>query len=110
MIRFAFIAAALATLLHGAAQAQDTTPPVAPKCLRTFDIRNTTTPNDKTIIFHMNNGNVWHNDLRGTCSGLTFNGFIYDASPSGEICGNQQSIRVIRTHAVCLLGPFTPST
>lgn len=100
-------AAAIAAGAMSAAQAQDTAPPVAPKCLRTFDIRNTTTPNDKTIIFHMNNGNVWRNDLRGTCSGLTFNGFIYDVTPPNEICGNQQIIRVLRTHAVCALGPFT---
>lgn len=89
-----------------AAQAQDAPKP-APKCLRTIDIRDTKTPDDKTIIFHMNNGDVWRNDLRGTCSGLTFNGFRYDVTPTDEICGNQQIIHVLRTHAVCALGAFS---
>jgi opacity protein-like surface antigen len=98
-------AAAIAAAAMSTAQAQDAAP--VPKCLRTMDIRDTTTPNDKTIIFHMNNGKVWHNDLRGTCSGLTFNGFRYDVTPPDEICGNQQIIHVLRTHAVCALGPFS---
>jgi hypothetical protein len=99
------LAAAIAAGAVSAAQAQDTARP--PKCLRTTDIQNTTTPNDKTILFHMNNGKVWRNDLRSACSGLTFNGFRYDLTPSNEICGNQQIIHVLRTHAVCALGPFT---
>jgi hypothetical protein len=101
------LAAAIAAGTLSTAQAQDAMPSAPPKCLRTFDIRNTTTPNDKTIIFHMNNGKLWRNDLRGTCSGLTFNGFAYDVTPPDEICGNQQIIHVLRTHAVCALGPFS---
>jgi opacity protein-like surface antigen len=100
-------AAALAAAAVSAAQAQDAAPATPPKCLRTTDIQNTTTPNDKTILFHMNNGKVWRSDLRGGCSGLTFNGFRYDLTPPNEICGNQQIIHVLRTHAVCALGAFT---
>ena len=81
----------------------------APVCLRSSDIERTSVPDARTILFHMKGGKVWKNTLMADCPELKFNGFIYDASPSGEICGNQQSIRVIRTHAVCLLGPFTPS-
>jgi hypothetical protein len=79
----------------------------APVCLRSSDIERTSVPDARTILFHMKGGKVWKNTLMANCPELRFNGFIYDASPSGEICGNQQSIRVIRTHAVCLLGPFT---
>lgn len=109
-MRSFLIAAAIVVGMASAVQAQDTAAPTAaPKCLRTFNIRNTTTPNDKTILFHMNNGDVWQNDLKGTCSGLTFNGFRYDLNPPDEICGNQQIIHVLRTHAVCALGAFTPA-
>jgi len=91
--------------LVSAAHAQDAN--AAPRCLRTINIQNTTTPNDRTILFHMNNGKVYRNDLRNACSGLTFNGFRYDVTPPDEICGNQQIIHVLRTHAVCALGAFT---
>ncbi|HEY8949620.1 MAG TPA: hypothetical protein VIM56_12105 [Rhizomicrobium sp.] len=99
------IAAAMAAGITSMAQAQDTAP--APKCLRTIDIQNTTTPDDKTILFHMNNGKVYRSDLRNTCNGLRFNGFAYDVTPPNEICGNLQIIHVLRTHAVCSLGAFT---
>lgn len=99
------LAAAMIAGTIAAAQAQDMAP--APKCLRSTDIRNTSTPNDKTILFHMNNGKVYRNDLRTSCNGLTFNGFSYDLDPPNDICGNQQIIHVLRTHAVCALGAFT---
>jgi hypothetical protein len=99
------IAAAVAASLISAAHAGDAAP--APKCLRTIDIQNTTTPDDKTILFHMNNGKVYRSDLRNSCNGLKFNGFSYDVTPPNEICGNLQVIHVLRTHAVCALGPFT---
>lgn len=99
--------AALTIGLASVAQAQDTSASHGSICLRTMDISNTTTPNDKTILFHMRGGKVWRNDLRGTCSGLRFYGFAYTATPPGEICGNLQIIRVLKTHSVCSLGPFT---
>jgi len=101
------IATAIAAGLTSSAQAQDTAASKGSICLRTLDISSTTTPNDKTILFHMRGGKVWRNDLRGTCSGLSFNGFAYDVTPADQICGNLQIIRVLRTHAVCSLGPFT---
>jgi len=105
-VKTLLLATAMFVGVASAAQAQDAPKP-APKCLRTMNIRDTKTPDDKTIIFHMNNGDVWRNDLRGTCSGLTFNGFRYDVTPPDEICGNQQIIHVLRTHAVCALGAFS---
>jgi hypothetical protein len=99
------VAAVIAAALTSVAQAEDAKP--APRCLRTIDIQNTTTPNDRTILFHMNNGKVYRNDLRNACSGLTFNGFAYDVTPPNEICGNLQIIHVLHTHATCALGDFT---
>ena len=77
-------------------------------CIQTNGIDHTSVPDSRTILFHMKDGRVLKNALRNACPELRFNGFEYDASPSGQICGNLQSIRVIRTGAVCLLGPFTP--
>jgi hypothetical protein len=77
-------------------------------CLRSGDIARTSVPDARTILFHMKDGRVWRNTLMAACPELKFNGFIYDASPIGEICGNQQVIRVIHSGAVCMLGPFTP--
>lgn len=100
-------AAAFALGLTSVAQAGDTPASKGSVCLRTLDISSTTTPNDKTILFHMRDGKIWRNDLRGTCSGISFNGFAYDVTPPDQICGNMQIIRVLKTHAVCSLGPFT---
>ncbi|HSM94864.1 MAG TPA: hypothetical protein VLT91_02390 [Rhizomicrobium sp.] len=109
-MRSLLIAATIAAGLATAAQAQNPPASTGSICLRSQDISNTTTPDDKTILFHMRGGKVWRNDLRGTCSGLRFHGFIYTATPPDQICGNLQIIRVLRTHAVCSLGPFTEVT
>lgn len=99
--------AAMMVLTGASAVQADDAPASKQVCLRTIDILNTTTPDDKTIIFHMNNGKVWRNDLRGSCNGLKFNGFAYAVTPPDQICGNLQIIHVLRTHAVCSLGAFT---
>jgi hypothetical protein len=98
------LAAAVAMLAISAAQAETTSGSV---CLKSYQIKDTKTPDDQTIIFHMDNGDVWKNTLRNSCPELKFNGFEYTATPPDEICGNLQAIRVIRAHTVCLLGPFT---
>ncbi len=100
------LAAAFAMLAIPAAQAQSPSSSGA-VCLKTWQIKDTKTPDDRTIIFHMNNGDVWKNTLRNSCPELQFNGFEYTATPPDEICGNLQTIRVIRAHSVCVLGPFT---
>ncbi len=93
------------TVLCLAASAEADTPRV---CLRSSDIDRTSVPDARTILFHMKGGKVWKNALMNDCPGLRFNGFVYDASPAGDICANQQTIRVINTGSVCLLGAFTP--
>jgi hypothetical protein len=100
------LAVCVAALSTAAASAQPAPPPA---CLRTIDIDRTSVPDARTILFHMKGGQIWKNTLVADCPQLQFNGFLYDASPSGEICGNIQSIRVIHSGAVCLLGPFTPA-
>ena len=96
-------------LLFGAVSGAQAAPPV-PKCIRTIDIDRTSTPDDKTILFHLHGGTVLRSDLKGTCSGLRFNGFAYDASPQGQLCADLDVIHVLHTHAVCALGPFMDAT
>ncbi|HTQ14042.1 MAG TPA: hypothetical protein VMH86_09215 [Rhizomicrobium sp.] len=81
--------------------------PAANVCIHSMDIARTSVPDAQTILFHMKDHTVWRNTLMAPCPELKFRGFVYDATPSGEICGNQQTIHVLQTGAVCLLGPFT---
>ena len=78
----------------------------APVCLKTYLIDSTKVVDAKTLDFKMTDGRVYRNALRTSCSGLRFNGFVY-VTHMDEICDNMQSIRVLETHEVCLLGAFT---
>jgi len=106
-------AAALAVLLGTAAQGQPAAAPdTAAKqvCIYTWQIDHTTVPDSRTILFHMRSGKIWKNSLLGDCFDLKFYGFIYAPAPPDQICGNMQTIRVLRTGSVCLMGAFTPYT
>ena len=105
MGKFAILTAliALATAAPAAAATEGSI------CLRIREIDQTKVVDAKTILFKMKDGKVWRNTLLSPCPGLLFNGFAY-AVHFDEICGNQQAIHVLRTHEVCLLGPFTPET
>jgi hypothetical protein len=98
--------AALAVLL---ALTAPVTPALAeaPLCLLSRDVDRTTVVNPTTILFHMKDGKVYRSTMRSACIGLRFNGFVY-VTHDEEICGGSQSIRVLRTDQVCLLGRFTP--
>ena len=78
----------------------------APVCLRTYMIQDTKIVDARTIDFHMRNGTVYRNALPSPCDGLRFDGFVYRVR-ADEICDNAQSIRVLRSGQVCLLGAFT---
>ncbi len=80
------------------------------KCLRTILIDRTKAPDDRTLLFYMKNGAVYQSTLAANCPQLSIYGFSYVATPPDEICGNLQSIRVIRSGAVCLLGPLVQIT
>lgn len=90
----------------GPAQAS-THNPDANRCLRGQDIRNTTTPNSHTILFHMRDGTVWRNTLRNTCSGLTWDGFIHKNFGAEEYCGNKEIVQSINSGEHCMLGDFS---
>lgn len=79
-------------------------------CIRTDWIDHTKAPNDRTILFYMKDHKVWVTHLATLCPELSFNGFIYMPTPPEEICGNLQTIRVIRAGSVCMMGPLVPYT
>jgi hypothetical protein len=58
----------------------------------------------------MKDGKIWSTTLTAPCPELSFNGFVYGPTPPGDICGNLQTIRVIRSGAVCEMGPLMPAT
>ncbi|HEY2445075.1 MAG TPA: hypothetical protein VGI20_04990 [Rhizomicrobium sp.] len=76
-------------------------------CLWTYNIDHTTVVNPSTVLFHMRNGEVWRNTLKGPCPGLKYHGFAY-LTQSENICSNGVPITVIETHQACSLGVFTP--
>lgn len=90
-----------------AAIAQPSRPPI---CLRTQDMVDTT-PDDQgaSITFRMRDGSVWRNELRGRCPDLRFNGFVWVVqNPDQTVCDDVQSLRVLRSGEICMLGKFTP--
>ena len=78
----------------------------APTCLYTYQIDRTKVVDSQTIDFRMRDGTVYRNVLQHKCTGLPFNGFVYRVQ-TDEICDNLQSIRVLQTNDICLLGAFT---
>jgi len=100
MKKLAIIGALLAagTLLAAPAEARTV-------CLTPHLIDHTTVVSPRTILFHMKDGMIWRSDMRTPCLGLRFYGFSY-VSRADEICGGSQAIQVIKTHEVCVLGPF----
>jgi hypothetical protein len=99
MRKFVAIVLAAASLVS-AAQA-------APICLSSYRIRSTNAPDEKHIIFHMIDGTSWKNTLKHQCAGITFNGFVYEPFAGQSVCENLQTIQVLDTGSVCLLGQFT---
>ncbi|MBV8799744.1 MAG: hypothetical protein JOY77_00635 [Alphaproteobacteria bacterium] len=79
-------------------------------CLRTVLIDRTKAPDDRTLLFYMKNGAVYQSTLPANCPQISIYGFSYVATPPDQICGNLQTIRVIRTGAMCLLGPLVQIT
>lgn len=99
---------ALFILFVSPLQATGYSQPQTNVCLYTYLIDRTDIPDESTIVFHMKDRKIWTNKLPRRCPGLRFHGFSYVVRGNNEICGNLQSIRVLETGNVCLLGPFVP--
>jgi hypothetical protein len=99
---FVAVAALAAT---SPAFAQDKPKPV---CLHTSEMAGSQPSKDeKSITFRMRNGDVWRNDLRSRCSGIGFGGFSWVLSGDDRVCEDQQTLRVLNSGSICVLGKFT---
>lgn len=103
--------AALAMGTTGTASAQSAGPGTTTGgghvCLWTYQIDHTHVVNSRTILFHMKDGHIWQNNLKGPCPGLEFHGFGY-VTRSDQICGPEIGIQVVTTGETCTLGDFVP--
>jgi hypothetical protein len=95
-----------ALILASAALA--TGPAMALTCIRTQDIVSSNSKDGKTLVFTMKDGTRMVNHLQGVCSDLRFNGFVWTIQGPQEVCENQQSLRVLQSGQVCVLGKFDP--
>lgn len=85
--------------------------PALALCVSNQDIVNTTPSDDgKRITFKMRDGRVLVNHLQGVCSDLRFNGFAWVLRGTNQICENQQSLRVLQSGQICMLGRFEDKT
>jgi hypothetical protein len=77
-------------------------------CLKSYQIDDTRTPDDRTIVFHMKDGKRFMTELKQNCPELAINGFTYLPTPPDEVCGNLQIIKSNNGGSVCMMGPIVP--
>jgi hypothetical protein len=109
-MKSAIVTAAVMLVLGASSYAAAQPAPRSNVCIRSYFIDHTKAPNDRTLVFYMKNGAAYQSTLPSNCPQLSLYGFAYVATPPDEICGNLQSIRVIRSGSVCLLGPLVQIT
>jgi hypothetical protein len=81
--------------------------PAQALCVSERDIVNTTPSNDgKLLTLKMRDWRSLVNHLQGVCSDLRFNGFVWVLHGTNDVCENQQTIRVLQSGQICLLGRF----
>ena len=51
-------------------------------------------------------GRILVNHLQGVCSDLKYEGFSWIIHGTDEVCENQQTLRVLRSGQICVLGKF----
>ena len=81
-------------------------PASATMCVQSRDIQGTNSKDGKLLTFRMKDGRVLVNHLQGVCSDLRFEGFVWVLHGTDDICENQQSLQVIRSGQICILGKF----
>lgn len=82
------------------------TPATAKMCVQSRDILSTDSKDGKLMTFKMRDGSVLVNHLHGTCTDLRFEGFTWVLRGTDDICENEQTLKVIRSGQICLLGKF----
>ena len=80
-------------------------------CLNLRDIASTDANREGTAItFKMRDGAVYRNDLKGVCSDLKYDGFVWSFPGPDMVCENEQTLKVIHSGQFCQLGKFTQMT
>jgi ABC-type transport system substrate-binding protein len=80
-------------------------------CIDSRDIVSSKSTDGKTLVFKMRDGRTFVNHLQGVCSDLKFNGYSWVLrSGDTKVCEREQSLRVIQSGQVCVLGKFDPPT
>ena len=83
----------------------------APTCIDTRDIKSTSSKEGKVLTIAMRDGTVLQNNLQGICSDLKFSGFTWVLrSGDRKVCEGQQTIKVIKSGQICVLGKFSPAS
>jgi hypothetical protein len=90
---------ALATTLVSPALAATT-------CVHVRDILSTHSDDGKLMTFRMRDGRVLVNHLQGICTDLRFEGFVWRVPGTEDICEREQSLKVIHSGQICILGKF----
>ena len=85
-------------------------PAWAKVCLPVQDIVGTKSDDGKLLTFKLRNGQTLVNHLQGVCSDLIFNGFEWTIRGTETVCENEESLRVLHSGQVCVLGKFDPPT
>lgn len=76
-------------------------------CIDSRDIVSSNSKDGKTMVFRMRDGKVYVNHLQGACPDLKFNGFAWVLhSGDTKICEREQSLKVLQSGQVCVLGKF----
>jgi hypothetical protein len=79
-------------------------------CLRLDHIRNRNIPDDRTVVFRMDDGTAWKTTLENPCVGLRIADRFDFVNAEQWVCGGQQRIRVSGgAGGYCFLGNFTRS-
>jgi hypothetical protein len=87
------------------------TPVLAKTCIQTRDISSSKSDDGKLLAFKMRNGQTYVNHLQGVCRDLRFNGYVWVLqSGDTKVCEFEQSLRVLQSGQVCVLGKFDPPT
>jgi hypothetical protein len=80
-------------------------------CIDSRDIVSSKSPDGHVLILKMKDGRTLVNHLHGACPDLKFEGFSWRLrSGDNQVCENEQSLSVLQSGQICVLGKFDAPT
>jgi hypothetical protein len=80
-------------------------------CIDSRDIVSSKSPDGHVLILKMKDGRTLVNHLHGACPDLRFEGFSWRLrSGDNQVCENEQSLSVLQSGQICVLGKFDAPT